>query len=190
MPSVPPEESGFQHRRDRGAGARQRCQHGHLFVVNAVLRQPLPYPEPDPLVRGCRQYPDGLSCNASIPKFLAWSRAQSFEAVAAYDFAGPGMNLAGERPEQVRGIHVSSDYFRVFGATTAVRLAAIGLVLGLAGAFGAARVIRRGVFGVQPTDVPTFVAVAVGPAAIAFVASYVPVRRATRVDPLIALQSE
>src|SRR5262249_40383024 len=57
----------------------------------------------------------------SIPKFTAWRRAKSFEAMAAYDFAGPGMNLAGsDRPEQVKGIHVSADYFRVFGVGTVI----------------------------------------------------------------------
>ena len=46
---------------------------------------------------------------------MAWRRAQSFEGIAAYDFAGPGMNLGGgDRPEQLKGIHVSADYFRVF----------------------------------------------------------------------------
>ena len=90
-------------------------------VVNAVLLQPLPYPEPERLIRGCRQYPSGLACNASIPKFLTWSRAQSFESIAAYDFAGPGLNLeGGERPEQVRGIHVTAGYFRVFGVAAAI----------------------------------------------------------------------
>ena len=47
---------------------------------------------------------------------MAWRGAQSFDGIAAYDFAGPGMNLGGgDRPEQVKGIHVSVDYFRVFG---------------------------------------------------------------------------
>src|SRR5262245_8159248 len=85
-------------------------------VVNAVLLRPLPYPDPDRLVQVSRLYPQGPSPAVSIPKFMAWRRAQSFEAIAAYDFAGPGMNLGGgDRPEQVKGIHVSADYFRVFG---------------------------------------------------------------------------
>jgi putative ABC transport system permease protein len=87
-------------------------------VVNGVLLQPLPYPEPDRLVRVCRQFPAGSGLSASIPKYMAWSRAQSFDSVAAYDFAGPGLNLGGgERPEQVKGIHVSAGYFRVFGVS-------------------------------------------------------------------------
>jgi predicted permease len=39
-----------------------------------------------------------------------------FKDVAAYDFAGPGFNITGDRPELVHGIHVSEAYFRVFGA--------------------------------------------------------------------------
>jgi hypothetical protein len=42
-------------------------------------------------------------------------------AFAAYDFAGPGINLTGgDPPEQVKGIRVSADYFQVFGAPIAV----------------------------------------------------------------------
>ena len=90
-------------------------------VVNAVMLHPLPYVDPDRLVVACRQYPNGRSCNASIPKYMTWRRASSFEASAAYDFSGPGLNLGSSgRPEQVRGIHASLDYFRVFGARTAV----------------------------------------------------------------------
>ncbi len=38
--------------------------------------------------------------------------------MAVYDFSGPGLNLgSGDRPEQVKGIHVSQEYFRVFGVT-------------------------------------------------------------------------
>jgi putative ABC transport system permease protein len=90
-------------------------------VINAVLLRPLPYPEPDRLVQGCRQYPSGFSCNASIPKYMTWRQAKSFESVAAYDFSGPGLNLVGrDRPEQIRGIHASADYFRVFGTKTSL----------------------------------------------------------------------
>ncbi len=88
-------------------------------VVNTVLLQPLPYNDASRLVQICREF-QGPACPASIPKFNAWSRAQSLDAIAAYDFAGPGMNLGrGDRPEQVKGIHVSQGYFKVFGATTA-----------------------------------------------------------------------
>lgn len=88
-------------------------------VVNTVLLQPLPYKDASRLVQICREF-QGPSCPASIPKFNAWSRAQSLDAIAAYDFAGPGMNLGGgDRPEQVKGIHVSQGYFKVFGAATA-----------------------------------------------------------------------
>jgi predicted permease len=55
----------------------------------------------------------------SIPKFMAWKKAnQTFEALALYDFAGPGLNLgAGERPEQIKAIHTSAEYFQVFGVS-------------------------------------------------------------------------
>ena len=87
-------------------------------VVNTVLLQPLPYPDADRLVRLCRSYKSGdAGCAVSIPKYTVWSRAQSMDAMAAYDFAGPGLNLGGgDRPEQVKGIHVSAGYFKVFGA--------------------------------------------------------------------------
>src|SRR5262245_1493040 len=85
-------------------------------VVNAVLLQPLPYRDADRLLRLCREFQGTPGCASSIPKYTAWARAQAFDAVAAYDFAGPGMNLGGgDRPEQVKGIHVSEGYFRVFG---------------------------------------------------------------------------
>jgi putative ABC transport system permease protein len=87
-------------------------------VVNAVLLQPLPYPEPHRLVRLCRGFQGQPQCAESIPKYLAWARAEAFDAIAAYDFAGPGLNLSGgDRPEHIKGIHVSEGYFRVFGAT-------------------------------------------------------------------------
>ncbi len=91
-------------------------------VVNAVLLQPLSYPQPDRLVALERKFPDGNGPSTSIPKFTVWSeQTQVFQAVAAYDFAGPGINLTGgDRPEQVKGIHASAGYFEVFGAPVAL----------------------------------------------------------------------
>ena len=91
-------------------------------VVNTVLLQPLPYPEPDRIMRIQRVYKSGdIGTSTSIPKFMAWkSNNQTFDAMALYDFAGPGLNLgSGDRPQQVKGIHVSEEYFRVFGVTPA-----------------------------------------------------------------------
>jgi putative ABC transport system permease protein len=91
-------------------------------VVNAVLLQPLSYPNPDRLVELVWTTADGVADVASIPKFNVWrEQTQVFDSVAAYDFAGPGINLTGgDRPEQLKGIRVSADYFRVFGAPMAI----------------------------------------------------------------------
>ena len=74
-------------------------------VINVVLLKPLPYAEPGRLMQVGRSYPDGVGDSTSIPKFNVWKRNDVFEAITAYDFAGPGMNIGGgDRPEQVKGI--------------------------------------------------------------------------------------
>ena len=72
----------------------------------------------------------------------------------------------------------------------AMRLAGTGIGIGLIGAFALSRVMRRMLFEVEPTDPITFAVIAVLLATVSFLASYVPTRRATRVDPLVALRSE
>jgi predicted permease len=89
---------------------------GIFSVVDKVLLQPLPYPEPDRLMRLGRKYPNGEGYSNSIPKFMAWRQNNVFAEMALYDQEGPGMNLgAGGRPVQVKGVHISADYFKVFG---------------------------------------------------------------------------
>jgi putative ABC transport system permease protein len=71
-----------------------------------------------------------------------------------------------------------------------VRLTLAGIVIGAAGGVLAARALGRLLYGVGPTDPLTFVAVAGLLAVVALVASYLPARRATRVDPVVALRTE
>ncbi|HTJ29381.1 MAG TPA: ABC transporter permease [Acidobacteriaceae bacterium] len=90
-------------------------------VVNSVLLKPLSYPNADRMVEfGSRS---SLIANflSSVPEFHVYQQQTSvFQDVAGYDNQGPGFNLTGDRPEQLRGIHVTEGYFRVYGAPIAL----------------------------------------------------------------------
>ena len=66
----------------------------------------------------------------------------------------------------------------------------IGVLVGLMAALAATRVMQSLLYGIRPTDPLTLLTVTVVLAAIAFLASWIPARRATRVDPMVALRSE
>ncbi len=71
-----------------------------------------------------------------------------------------------------------------------LRLVILGIAIGLAGALAATRALRGLVFGVSTHDPFTFIAFGSLLAAIALLASYLPARRATRIDPIVALRYE
>jgi putative ABC transport system permease protein len=69
-------------------------------------------------------------------------------------------------------------------------LAAIGIGLGLAGAFALAKIMESVLYEIKPRDPATFIAVSLAVAVAAAAACYIPARRAMRVDPMVALKYE
>ena len=92
-----------------------------------------------------------------------------------------GVRIAlGAKGSDVRGLVVRQG----------LTLAATGVVLGLVGAFGVTRVIQSLLYNVTATDPISFGGVALFLALVATLASYLPARRATNVDPIVALRNE
>jgi len=86
----------------------------------------------------------------------------------------------GAAPEHVLKLIVSQG----------VKFASIGVSVGLAGAFALSRFLTSLLYGVCPNDPVTYTIVALLLVAAALLASYIPSRRATKVDPMVALRYE
>jgi ABC-type antimicrobial peptide transport system permease subunit len=69
-------------------------------------------------------------------------------------------------------------------------LTSIGLLLGFGGAIAVGQYLQSMIFGLTPSDLVTYVAVAAAFAVVAIVAAYVPALRATKVNPLVALRAD
>lgn len=92
-----------------------------------------------------------------------------------------GLRMAlGAQPANILGLVMQQGFW----------LTAIGVIAGLGAALGLTRLMASLLFGVQPTDAVTFVSVSALLGAVALTASYIPARRATRVDPMKALRYE
>jgi predicted permease len=113
--------------------------------------------------------------------------------LAALGLYGVLSGLVGERTHEI-GVRVAlgarpADVIAMVMKRSG-RLVATGIVLGLGGAFAATRLLAGFLYEVTTTDPATFLLVTALLALMAALASYAPARRATRVDPLVALRSE
>ncbi|MGE3488794.1 MAG: ABC transporter permease [Vicinamibacterales bacterium] len=104
------------------------------------------------------------------------------------------LSFAVSQRTQEMGVRVAlgaqqSDVLRLV-VRQGVTLALIGVVVGVVGAFGVTRVIASLLYNVTPSDPISFIGVALFLTAVAFIASYLPARRAMTVDPIVALRNE
>jgi len=83
----------------------------------------------------------------------------------------------------------SGDVLRLF-VSQGMKLVCAGLAAGLLSSYALTRLMTSLLFGVKPTDALTFISVAAALIAAALPACYLPARRATKVDPLVALRYE
>jgi putative ABC transport system permease protein len=101
-------------------------------------------------------------------------------------------NLLGrDKPGRVIGASISADVHDVLQLIVrqGMSLTVLGVVIGLAGAFGLTRLMASLLFGVGPTDPATFLWSAVLLASVSFFACHIPARRAALLDPIKALTS-
>jgi predicted permease len=112
--------------------------------------------------------------------------------LAAIGLYGVMAHLAGQRTTEI-GIRLAlganpSSILKLM-LTDGLRLVAVGAVIGLAGAFAGARYVQNQLFGVEPTDPLTFMAVCLTLLIVAIAACLIPARRAMRIDPALALRA-
>lgn len=164
--------------------------------VADVVRDAVRAADPRVRVRRVASYSEYLRVPLAWPRFNALLLAVFATAALALSAIG----LYGVMAASVRQRHGEIGVRLALGATArdvralvlgeGLRLAAAGAVAGLGVAFGATRVLRGLLFETEPLDPPTLVAAAVVLVVAALAATYLPARRATRVDPVEVLRAE
>ena len=147
-------------------------------------------------VSGIRPMTDVVATALATPRltgFLLGTFAAIASALAVVGLYGVLSYLVARRTHEI-GIRMAmgADRGQVLGMIVrrGVALAAIGIVVGLAAALSAARLVRGLLYDVTATDPVTFVLVPLALLLVAVIASLVPALRAVRVSPLVALRSE
>jgi putative ABC transport system permease protein len=182
----------------------------HLWQDLAVRMAPRAHPED--LTRAIRRIVTELDPDQPITNVMSMNEllSQSLEgtrfylqvlsvfAVVAVFLAGIGIYgvmsyFVGQRTHDI-GIRMAlgalpSDILG-WVAKLGLKLVSIGIAVGVVLALGLTRLISAVLFGIKSTDPLTYLAVAIALAAVTFLACYIPARRATKIDPLVALRYE
>ncbi len=160
------------------------------------LRSAIAAVDPDLAAGDVRTIDQYLAQAVATPRFNAMLIA-GFAALALF-LAGCGlygvMSYAVAQRSREIGIRMAlgaqSADVRGMVVTQALRMGVTGVAIGLVGAFAAARLLGGLLFGVSPSDPVTFAVVSGMLLGVVLVAAYLPARRATRVDPMVALRTE
>lgn len=136
---------------------------------------------------------EGSLAERRLVLMLVGAFAAAALLLAALGVYGVTANTVTQRTREL-GIRVAlgADTRTVIWSVLAepIKLVVLGLAIGLVGTFAGGRVVERLLYDVSPTDPLTLTAVALVLLAVALIASYLPARRATRIDPMVALRSD
>lgn len=149
--------------------------------------------QPVASIRSMEEIFDAELANRNLQMMLVGGFAVLALVLASVGLYGVLSYAVAQRTTEI-GVRIAlgAERRNVIGAVlqSAVLLAASGIGIGIAAAFGATRLLSSFLFGVSPTDPITFGAVPALLLAVALLAAYVPARRAARVDPVEALRAE
>jgi predicted permease len=137
-----------------------------------------------------------LAEHVATPKFRAW--LLSLFAVVALCLAMAGIYgvmayVAGQRSKEIgvrMALGASAGTVLWLMLSRGLKLTTIGLAVGVLGALASARLVSGMLFDVKPHDVVTYVGVVSGLGLLSLLATYVPARRATHIDPLVVLRQK
>jgi predicted permease len=169
---------------------------GDPAMLTTAVRQAIRAIDPDEATSAFRTMGDVVSSSAAGDRFNALLLGV-FGGIAllltAAGVFGVLSYLVTQRTREI-GLRMAlgaqrTDVLRVI-VGHGVRLALLGLAIGIVAAAVVTRWMSSVLFDVKPTDPLTFVAVALVLGSVAFLASYIPARRAMRVDPMVALRYE
>ena len=169
---------------------------GDPRLQTAALRSAVREIDPNQPVVKIRTMEENMATSVTEPRFRTWligifaALALVLAAVGIYGVMSYSVN---QRTNEM-GIRVTlgaqpNDVFRIV-VGEGLRLALIGVGVGLIGALAATRVLRTFLYGVSAIDPVTFAVTAALLTLVAVAACYFPARRATRVDPMVALRYE
>jgi ABC-type antimicrobial peptide transport system permease subunit len=170
--------------------------HGDPKLLTQVLQKEIHSVDRDIPISGVKTMDEFVSSSVAAPRFnaiLLAGFASLALLLAAVGIFGVISYSVAQRTQELgirRALGADSLSVMRLVLTQGLSLAAIGLLIGLAGAFAVTRLLESLLYGVTATDPLTFAAVAGTLTVVALLASYIPARRASSIDPMVALRYE